>query len=474
MAESTLRGILKSKEKVFAEAERGGAINSKKRKREGRHSELEEALWLWIVEKNNQGALPSNALITAKALSLAKLYDIDDFTGGESWLRRFKLRYNVAWKKQHGEKQSADVDAAESWVEEKLPELIENYEEDDIFNADETGLYWRGLPDRGYYASSNNNKQPSGAKIPKERVTALVTANMSGTEKLPMLVIGKYANPRCFPKDKSKLPVIYRNSVNSWMTSHIFREWLQNWDRSLRAKGRKILLFLDNCSAHPPDVEVTNIEIVFLPPNTTSLIQPMDQGIIKNLKGHYRSKLSSRLISELDLDSNSKMKDVVKNVNLLDAAYLLSEAWDDVKQETVANCFRHSKFTKREISNENLDVLGDIVLPENMTMGELMDQIDIDKDVEVAGSYTDEQLVEEVKRKRQKTDFIDHDDDDETEVDIPTAEVLAALKIVRQFSQKNNYSQDIISLRNIERKIVLQKAATSKQTNIDSFFTVTK
>ena len=159
---------------------------------------------------------------------------------------------------------------------------------------------------------------------------------------------------------------------------------------------------------------------------------------------------------------------------MLDAAYLLSEAWDDVKQETVANCFRHSKFTKREISNENLDVLGDIVLPENMTMGELMDQIDIDKDVEVAGSYTDEQLVEEVKRKRQKTDFIDHDDDDETEVDIPTAEVLAALRIVRQFSQKNNYSQDIISLRNIERKIVLQKAANSKQTNIDSFFTVTK
>ena len=55
MAESTLRGILKSKEKVFAEAERGGAINSKKRKREGRHSELEEALWLWIVEKTTRG-----------------------------------------------------------------------------------------------------------------------------------------------------------------------------------------------------------------------------------------------------------------------------------------------------------------------------------------------------------------------------------------------------------------------------------
>ena len=87
-----------------------------------------------------------------------------------SSLQKFKLRYNVAWKKQHGEKQSADVDAADSWAEEKLPKLIENYEEDNIFNADESGLYWRGLPDKGYYANSNNNKHPSGAKIPKKEL----------------------------------------------------------------------------------------------------------------------------------------------------------------------------------------------------------------------------------------------------------------------------------------------------------------
>ena len=66
---------------------------------------------------------------------------------------------------------------------------------------------------------------------------------------------------------------------------------------------------------------------------------------IKNLKGHYRAKLSSRLISALDNDSSRQMKDVVNNVNLLDALYLVSEAWFDVKKETVAN-FSYTNFGK--------------------------------------------------------------------------------------------------------------------------------
>ena len=95
----------------------------------------------------------------------------------------------------------------------------------------------------------------------------MVTANMSGSDKKPLLCIGKYRQPRCFPKDKSKLPVDYKHSQNSWMTSHIYTEWLHNWDTEMRQKGRKILLFVDNCTAHP-EVELTNIRVFFLPPNT--------------------------------------------------------------------------------------------------------------------------------------------------------------------------------------------------------------
>lgn len=117
----------------------------------------------------------------------------------------------------------------------------------------------------------------------------MVAANMSGTEKLPLLVIGKFENPRCFKGIKS-LPVIYRANKKAWMVSFIFEEWLRNLDRRFLREKRKVLLFVDNCAAHPKVLNLKSITLNFLPPNT-SLLQPMDQGIINNLKIKYRQRL---------------------------------------------------------------------------------------------------------------------------------------------------------------------------------------
>jgi hypothetical protein len=56
-------------------------------------------------------------------------------------------------------------------------------------------------------------------------------------------------------------------------------------DRRMASKSRKILLFLDHCPAHSKDVRnLKNVQVKFFPANTTSVLQPMDQGIIKALK----------------------------------------------------------------------------------------------------------------------------------------------------------------------------------------------
>lgn len=70
----------------------------------------------------------------------------------------------------------------------------------------------------------------------------------------------------------------------------------------MRLVNRKIVLVVDNCPAHPV-VELTNIELVFLPPNTTSHTQPMDSGIIKNLKYHYRHALAVRRLEATEDDA---------------------------------------------------------------------------------------------------------------------------------------------------------------------------
>jgi hypothetical protein len=94
---------------------------------------------------------------------------------------------------------------------------------------------------------------------------------MSGNDKCPPLVIGRYANPRAFKN--AALPVKYTSNTKAWMTGTIFSDWLKFWDNKLKVEGRKIVLFLDNFSGHNTTVILKQITLMYLPPNTTSRSQ---------------------------------------------------------------------------------------------------------------------------------------------------------------------------------------------------------
>ena len=57
------------------------------------------------------------------------------------WSNAEVQRHDIKFKKVHGEKESADSDGAEEWQLTKLPQLLEKFYADDIYNADKTGLY---------------------------------------------------------------------------------------------------------------------------------------------------------------------------------------------------------------------------------------------------------------------------------------------------------------------------------------------
>lgn len=93
-----------------------------------------------------------------------------------------------------------------------------------LYNADESGLYFRLLPDRTYVAACE--KTAPGRKIEKQRITFMLCANADGSNKIKPLVIGKAAKPRCF-KDFIN-PLDYDHSATAWMTSKIFKNWFHN------------------------------------------------------------------------------------------------------------------------------------------------------------------------------------------------------------------------------------------------------
>jgi hypothetical protein len=82
---------------------------------------------------------------------------------------------------------------------------------------------------------------------------------------------------------------------------------------------------------------------VFLPPNATSVLQPMDMGIIKSFKGYFRQFLVLQLIDRSE-------RGLHDNVSLLDSIRLMKDAWDTVTPATVINCFQKSGLSSGEFS----------------------------------------------------------------------------------------------------------------------------
>ncbi|GBM09690.1 hypothetical protein AVEN_186399-1 [Araneus ventricosus] len=107
------------------------------------------------------------------------------------------------------------------------------------------------------------------------------------------------------------------------MTSSIFEEWLVNFDKKMRNQARKFLLVLDNATCHVHGAQLKNVKLLFLPPNTTSKLQPLDHGVIKCFKMEYRQCALRHVIARMDgCESASELS---KKISVGDALDLLEK-----------------------------------------------------------------------------------------------------------------------------------------------------
>ncbi|GFW47559.1 tigger transposable element-derived protein 1 [Trichonephila clavipes] len=130
-----------------------------------------------------------------------------EFPASKGWLIGFLKRNALHNIKITGEIVTVDEGAAKIFSEE-LAKIIEDggYSADQVFNADETGLYWKRLPNRTYIAK--DEKTASRHKASKDRVTLLLCSNASGDRMLKPLLINKSLRPRALKgKDLKQLPV---------------------------------------------------------------------------------------------------------------------------------------------------------------------------------------------------------------------------------------------------------------------------
>lgn len=140
------------------------------------------------------------------------------------------------------------------------------------------------------------------------------------------MVIHRVQTPLVFRHKKVNpvnLPVIYRYNKKTWMLIDLWCEFLKPLNNEMRILQRHIALITENCPTHPrpnhppqnyirPDPthdQLTHITLIYLSPNTTSHLQPLDQGIIKVFKAAYKRKYAEHMVQYFNFHFASNLYD---------------------------------------------------------------------------------------------------------------------------------------------------------------------
>lgn len=315
---------------------------------------------------------------------------------------------------------------------------------------------------------------------------------------LPLLVIGKAANPRCFKHvNKDSLPVDYRSQRSAWMDSDIFSDWFHKKfvpavTKNQKEKGLSVkgVLLLDNAPSHPDAATLVscdgNIKALYLPPNTTALFQPMDQGVIEALKRRYRKALLQKLL--LEEEEGRSIIQFVKQINMKDVVYMTATAWEDLPPMTITKSWnkllQSGDTNSSESSLSPVDSEAQDNNPTNAEVLELAHQLDsnlededvcdwmnIDSGDQGYQLLTDEEIVQQVT---QTNEIAEEEEDEQCEnEDVPSSREVTDMldKCLLWYERQGECTPtSLMLLKRVRDLAATKRFANLKQLKLDLFF----
>ncbi|XP_037352821.1 tigger transposable element-derived protein 4 [Talpa occidentalis] len=445
---NSLSSIMKNKDKVLEAFESLRFDPKRKRLRTAFYTDLEEALMRWYRIAQCLNVPVNGPMLRLKANDFAQKLGHNDFKCSNGWLDRFKSRYGLVFRAQPVEATGVSIDPSAVWHQNVLPYYLNDYHPKNVFNIKETGLFYRMLPTNTF---AFKGETCSIGKLCKDRITLVVGTNMDGSEKLPLLVIGKNRNPHCFKGIKS-LPVYYEANGMAWMTSAVFEQWMRQLDEKFQAQQRRVVIFVDSFPAHPEVKNLKSIELAFFPSCLSSKFIAMKQGVIKNLKIKYRRCLIKKFLSSVEGSREFTF-------SLLDAIDTLHLCWRAVTTETIVKSFEEAgfKFQKGESdeTNAELDTGFDLVahaqaagveFPEGLSVEEYAA---LDDDLETCEGSPSSDAVWNRESQSDETGFYASDEEDDggslgTEPPSPSkTEAITALETLKNFLRSQDMNDGL-------------------------------
>jgi len=193
-------------------------------------------MWDRFQKAHSQCIPIAGPMLKEKTIAFAKQRGLPvseiDFKASNGWLQRFRERNNSYFACISGESGDVPKDVVSDW-KCKLPDIVKGYEPCHIYNMDETGLFYRTLPDRTLSIKGDECK---GGKKSKDRITVALCVNMVGDFKKP-LVIGRAAVPHCMKNVKHSPVTLRYNRMDDNITFQGVDHRLQPEDEKCTATG---------------------------------------------------------------------------------------------------------------------------------------------------------------------------------------------------------------------------------------------
>ena len=287
------------------------------------------------------------------------------------------------------------------------------------------------------------------------------------------------------------------------MTGVIFKEYLRWFDQQMY--GRKVVLLIDGFSAHHSGIDLLLSDypeglqyttILFLPANATSICQPLDQGIIRAWKAHYRKQWLIYVCAEYD-----KNNDPIKSMTVLQAIRWGMTAWEDgVTATTIQNCWIKSrvlgpKYGPQTEQAARYSGWTDEVLEDTRIYDNALSQIEANiktlatqqriksamniaqflnpKDENV--DDIDDDLVDTIAKVYSQGDerIYETDEEDVSEPSIKSNEALQLLKRLQLYEEQQADGDEILisRLNRYERDIRAREVSKQQQASILTYFT---
>lgn len=387
----TLRGWLKDEPKLrwFLEQLGGEVGTQRKKMRLANEEEIDRAVYSWFLALRQHGVPLSGPLIQAQAEAFARqIYGPEcTFKASHGWFWRWQKRHGISSQRIYGETEPPAVGPAPSPPVKQEPApppgagplpcrvpappspAEGGYGDEQIYNANVTGLYWKLLPEQAAPLGAGG----CGRRWRGDRVTVLLAANLTGSHKLKPLVIGQLPDPPSLRHhNQDKFPASYRYSPDAWLSRPLLRGWffeefvpgVRRYLRRSCLQQKAVLLV-----AHPPCPSPTTrmpaleeseetprrfrpeplgppeelqtpdgaVRVLFLSKGSgrAHIPAPLEQGVVAAFKQLYKRELLRLAVS----CAGGSPLDFMRSFMLKDMLYLAGLSWDLVQAGSIERCW---------------------------------------------------------------------------------------------------------------------------------------